>query len=179
MFDGENAPYSENDKTNPVNVYAVHKVLAEYEILSIGGNTTICRMPLMYGGAFTKRASFLQPLIRNLSKGKEVNLFTDEYRTPASAEDACNGLMLAVEHGKGIIHLGGDERLSRYKMGELVCKVYGLPASLLKPSLQKNINMTAKRPADVSLRSDKAKSLLGWKPNGMEANLEKIMNYKL
>jgi len=179
VFDGENAPYSENDTTSPVNIYASHKVLAENEILATGGKITICRLPLMYGSAWTKRASFLQPLIQNLSNGKEVKLFTDEYRTPASAEDACSGLALALEHGSGIFHFGGNESFSRYEMGKLVCNVFNLPAELLKPCLQKDAKMAAARPKNVSLRNDKAKDLLGWNPIGIEENLRKIINYKL
>lgn len=181
VFDGTQAPYSEDDKTNPVNIYAKHKVQAENGLLAMDTDIVICRMPLMYGLSYTKRTSFLQPLLFNLLNRKEVSLFTDEFRTVLSAESACDGLALALDKAptSSVIHLGGNERLSRYEIGEYICKVYGFNTSLLKPVNQKDVKMPALRPADVSLVNEKAKTILGWQPLGIEESLKRILEQNL
>jgi len=48
-----------------------------------------------------------------MKNGRKINLFTDEYRTPVSAADAAPGILLGLSKTKGILHIGGLERISR------------------------------------------------------------------
>ena len=116
----------------------------------------ICRMPLMFGDSSPASNSFLQAILSNLKKGKQTTLFTDEYRTPASAINAAKGLLWAVENFNGLIHLGGKESVSRYKFGIKVAEYCKFDKSLIKPIFQKDISMPAPRSPDVSLNSSKA-----------------------
>ncbi|MEO1402658.1 MAG: NAD(P)-dependent oxidoreductase [Cyanobacteria bacterium J06635_1] len=157
VFDGQHAPYIETDRPQPVNIYGAQKVEAEQRILATYPAAVICRMPLMFGAAAPTAQSFLQGFLSTLQAGKPLSLFTDEFRTPATATDAAAGLLLAVTHpGSGIWHLGGAERLSRYEFGQRMVKAWGLDSTLLKACRQVDVSMVAPRPADVSLNSEKA-----------------------
>jgi dTDP-4-dehydrorhamnose reductase len=164
VFNGLNPPYQEPDPVCPVSIYGLQKVMAENAMLSRYPQTAICRMPLMFGDGGPIAQSFIQPMLAKLQAGEELSLFMDEFRTPVSGKTAAEGLLLAVEnHWQGVIHLGGRERISRYDFFRLLVELWGLKSAKLKPCLQKDVQMPAPRPPDVSLDSSKAFGL-GYNP---------------
>ncbi len=174
VFDGQNAPYHEQDAVNPVNRYGEQKVKAEQEIQRIYPKAVICRMPLMFGLPSPVSQSFMQGFLKSLQAGQELSLFSDEYRTPVSATAAAQGLLLALRHCQGeILHLGGKERISRYEFGVYLVKTFKISRSQLKACRQEDVKMAAPRPADVSLNSHKAFAL-GYQPLFLETELEKL-----
>jgi dTDP-4-dehydrorhamnose reductase len=173
VFDGLNPPYSETDPVSPINYYGEHKAIAEQKILELYPNSAICRMPLMFGAAPPKASSFIQPFIKTLKEGKDLYLFTDEFRTPVSALTAVAGLLLALERVNGLIHLGGKERISRYDFGHLMAEILELPKANLKPCLQQKVKMSAPRPLDTSLDSSKAFAL-GYQPLSLREQLQQM-----
>ncbi|MGD2183530.1 SDR family oxidoreductase [Lusitaniella coriacea] len=173
IFDGLNAPYKETHSPNPICIYGEQKVIAEESARSRYPKIAICRMPVMFGLPSPASPSFLQGFIRTLREGKEIALFTDEYRSSVSASTAAKGLLLALEKAKGTIHLGGKERLSRYDFGRLMAEVLELPSTGIKACLQKDVKMSAPRPSDVSLDSSKAFDL-GYNPPLIREELEQL-----
>ena len=170
VFDGQNPPYSETDPVSPINLYGEQKVLAEEAMRSRYPKTAICRMPLMFGEASPTAHSFIQPFLQILRHKQELRLFIDEFRTPASATSAAQGLLLALEKVQGCIHLGGKERISRYEFGRLMVEVLGLSDANLQACRQQDVPMSAPRPADVSLDSFRAFSL-GYEPLSLREEL--------
>ncbi|MBE9004763.1 NAD(P)-dependent oxidoreductase [Fortiea sp. LEGE XX443] len=175
VFNGLNPPYNETAPVCPINIYGEQKVMAEMGMLERYPMTAVCRMPLLFGSATPTAQSFIQAFIQTLKEEKELNLFIDELRTPASGTTAAKGLLLALEKVNGIIHLGGKERISRYDFGSLLVEVFKLPSIGLKSCRQKDVKMSAPRPADVSLDSSKAFEL-GYQPLSVKEELEKIAN---
>lgn len=175
VFDGLNSPYKETDPVCPINIYGEQKVEAECIIAEKYPIAAICRMPLMFGQKTPTAQSFIQPFIQVLTARKELTLFVDEFRTPASAMVAAQGLLLALEKVNGYIHLGGIERISRYEFGKLLVEVFNLPAEGIKPCYQRDVKMAAPKPADVSLNSSKAFAL-GYQPLSIKAELELLID---
>lgn len=173
VFNGLNAPYSENDEVCPISVYGEQKVMAEKGMRARYPLTAICRMPLMFGyGGMAK--SFIQPMLQSLREGKELALFVDEFRTPVSGETAARGLLLALEKKvSGVLHLGGKERVSRYEFMRLLVEELGLNQAKLKSCRQKDVKMAAPRPPDVSLDSSKALAL-GYQPLSLREEFQKL-----
>ena len=176
VFDGENPFYKESDPVSPICYYGEQKATAEQEMLNLYSATAVCRMPLMFGLPSPVANSFLQGFITSLQAGKELNLFTDEFRTPASANSAAQGLLLAIEKNiKGIIHLGGKERISRYHFGLLLAEILGIDSSLIKAGKQKDVVMAAPRSPDTSLDSSKAFAL-GYQPKSIREELSDLID---
>lgn len=174
VFDGRNAPYREDFPTSPVSAYGEQKVRAEEGMLERCPSTLVCRMPLMFGPPGPASGSFLQSMIEAVREGREISLFVDEFRTPASVEDAATGLLTALSSGvSGILHLGGPERISRYDFGVLFVAAFGVPGARLRACLQRDVPMAAPRPSDVSLVSDRA-FRLGYRPDKIRDALEKL-----
>ena len=175
VFDGENPFYSEEDPVSPICYYGEQKVTAEAKMSEITEAIALCRMPLMFGRASPVAASFLQGMIDHLKAGKKVNLFVDEFRTPASASAASSGLLLAIDKEvRGKLHLGGKERISRYEFGLLLADIGKIPQELIQGGKQADVDMVAKRSPDTSLDSRKAFAL-GYKPLSIREELTALL----
>ena len=176
VFDGKNPRYKESDPVCPINYYGEQKAIAEQKMSEIYPAIALCRMPLMFGAPSPVSPSFLQGMVNNLKTGKEVNLFTDEFRTPASARAASEGLLLAVEKQvKGVLHLGGKERISRSNFGLLLADILQLSPDLIIPGKQADVVMVAPRSPDTSLDSSKAFNL-GYQPLSLREELINILS---
>ncbi|MCH7792750.1 MAG: SDR family oxidoreductase [Planctomycetes bacterium] len=168
VFAGDKPPYAEDDEPQPSNVYGMHKAGAERGIRDVHESAAICRLPLLFGPPSpaypASRGSFMQGWLETLRRGEPLNLFVDEFRTPVSARDASQGLLLIVDEllarrQVATMHLGGPERLSRYDFGLLMCDAFTLPRDLINPCAQVDVHMDAARPKDVSLSSERARAL--------------------
>ena len=179
VFDGQQGLYAEDAPTSPLSIYGTHKVAAEAAVLGLHPAAVVCRMPLMYGRSVPGARCFLDGMLTAAHHGEILRLFTDEFRSPANAADAAGGLLLALSTGtRGVLHLGGPERISRYRFGEIFAKVLaelgGWPGVRLQPVRQADIAMAAARPPDVSLRSDRA-TALGYAPDPVLAGLRRVL----
>ena len=174
VFDGLNAPYREEDPVSPVNVYGEQKVLAEEKIFKTYPLAAVCRMPLMFGNPGSAASGFFQSMINALKEGRELRLFVDEFRTPVSGKTAAQGLFLALDKVKGLIHLGGVERIPRYDFGLLLMETLGISDAALIKCQQKDIITAAHRPPDVSLDSSKAFAS-GFKPLPLREELKSLL----
>ena len=175
VFDGKNPRYKETDPVCPINYYGEQKAIAEQKMSEIYPAIALCRMPLMFGTPSPVSPSFLQGMVNSLQAGKEINLFTDEFRTPASARAASGGLLLAIEKQvRGVLHLGGKDRISRYDFGLLLADILNLSTDSIKPGKQADVAMVAPRSPDTSLDSSKAFAL-GYQPLSLREELMDIL----
>lgn len=166
VFDGRKAPYSESDPPSPVNVYGEQKAAAEAAVLAAHPDAAVCRLPLLFGFSGGSRDGFDHHIVTSLRQGIPVRLFTDEFRTPADPVSVARGLLLAVSKMRGVYHLGGRLRLSRYDTGRRLAELFGLDTALLMPVGHASAESAAPRAADVSLNSDRAYDL-GYEPMDM------------
>ncbi len=172
VFDGLHPPYAEDDPVAPVSVYGEQKARAELGVLAAGPKTCVCRLSLVFGRSLTASPGFLRPVLEALRQGREQRLFTDEFRTMVSVTGAAAGLLLMTAKGRsGIFHLGGPERISRYRFGLLLAETFGLAPALVVPCRRRDVPMPAPRPADVSLDSRRAQTL-GFRPLPLREELD-------
>jgi len=171
VFDGEHAPYAEDHLAQPISVYGEHKLRAEAEMRERYPNTTICRLPLLFGVGSPVAEGFLARMLQAMKKGEDVRLFVDEIRTPVSTETAARGLLLALRKAKAsTLHLGGMERISRWDLGRLSAEVFLSGHAHLVPFRQRDLPMKAPRPHDVSLDSSKA-ARIGYQPGAIREQM--------
>jgi len=173
VFNGLNAPYREEDPVCPVNIYGEQKVSAEEGMLKHYPGVAICRMALMFGTSWHGAKSFIHPMIEAMREGRELQLFVDEFRTPVSVKTAVSGILLTIEKVRGLIHLGGIERISRYDFGMLLMNMLNIQKAKLSPCRQRDVVMPAPRPPDVSLDSTKAFAM-GFKPLSLTEELKAL-----
>jgi len=173
VFDGRKGNYSEEDTANPLMVYGEHKLLAEREVERVYPSALITRCPLMFGALESSNKNYFSSLVKALREDKRSKLFYDEYRSVCGGKSIAEGILHLCEEVSGIVHLAGAERLSRYDFALAIADAFHLDNSLLESCSQKDVQMSAPRPADVSLNIQKAISL-GYTPMGYREELKQI-----
>jgi dTDP-4-dehydrorhamnose reductase len=162
VFDGEHAPYSEDDETRPVNYYGQTKVEAERLVKVLGSSGVIARLAIVIGlPVMGAGNSFLARMIRSLREGQTVIVPTQEARTPVDVITAGRALLeLAGTAHTGIFHLAGNERLNRMEMAQRIAARLQLDSTLLKAQSPAELAGRAPRPRDVSLDNCRARGQL-------------------
>jgi dTDP-4-dehydrorhamnose reductase len=166
VFDGKKGNYNETDLTNPLSVYAETKVEAERIVLANPLHTVI-RISLNGGTSPTGDRGFNEQMRRAWEAGQVLRLFTDEFRCPMPAIVTARAVWeLAQLNTSGLYHLGGSERLSRWRIGELVAaRCPQLHPRIESASISQY--QGAPRPADTSLDSSRIQQLLSFQLPGL------------
>ena len=173
VFDGTEGMYREEDAKNPVSAYGEQKSIGEEEVLRIYSLATVFRLPLMFGYPSASTGNYIQKFLSQIKSGEPVPLFNDEYRSMCGAKSISEGILQLFENNSGIIHLAGRERLSRYDFGRKAMQAFQLASDKVKSCSQKDVKMSAPRPADVSLNISKAVHL-GYSPLSVDEELNQI-----
>jgi len=162
VFDGKRGMYTEADPPSPVNVYARSKADAEICATSYNGNTVIARLSLVLGIPLLAGGNaFLPGLLRRLNAGEMMPFPTNEIRTPVDVITVGAALLeLAESDYRGLLHLAGCSRVSRYEMACRIARQLGFSDALIEPVDSSAMTNRAPRPADVSLDNSLARSTL-------------------
>ena len=154
VFDGKKGFYVEQDVPCPVNIYGRTKVEAEERVIRRCSDWVILRLALSYGAARGHRDDWTLRVRRAVAEGKTLRLFVDQIRTPAFAGDTAEAVHRLVRGvGRGMYHLGGAERLSRFAFGQKIARVFGLPLDRLVPARMEEVQLVAPLVRDGSLVS--------------------------
>ena len=176
VFSGEGGPYSEKDKTNPVNFYGMTKELAEQHIVESGLHWTIIRTILLYGKAdHINRTNFIYWVKNNLEAGKHINVVCDQIRTPTFIPDLTTAIITSIEKGsQGIYHVSGKDILSPFQMAMAVANKLGLDESFLHPVDASSFTQIGKRPLKTGFVIEKAIRDLNYDPKSFNEALDLI-----
>jgi dTDP-4-dehydrorhamnose reductase len=159
VFDGEQAPYREEDVPAPLSVYGRTKADAETVVRQRPENVVV-RLSLLVGPSVVGRPSYYDEQVQTLRQGQPLKLFVDEWRTPLALADAARALLvIARSDVRGVLHVGGPERLSRLEMGRRLAAEWGLSEANLVPIRRDDLPGLEPRPRDVSLDSTRWRSL--------------------
>jgi dTDP-4-dehydrorhamnose reductase len=166
VFDGRDGYYTETAPVNPLSVYAATKVAAE-QILLANPKHTIIRTSLNGGTSPTGNRGFNEQMRRAWQAGQTLKLFTDEFRSPISAEVTARAIWeLAALNKPGLYHVAGSERLSRWQIGQLLAaRCPELQPKIVPGSLKQYAG--APRAPDTSLNCAKAQGLLSFRLPGL------------
>jgi len=176
IFDGNNPPYREEDKPNPLNYYGELKV-GEEELLRLSGlSFSIVRPILMYGWNLgVERKNPVTWLIDALKENKPVNMVDDIFCNPLYSGDCADAVWKIIElEKKGVFHVGGEDEISRYDFACITAEVFGLNRSLIRPVKNSFFKDIAPRPVNTTYCIDKIKRELNIFPLGVREGLEKM-----
>jgi len=162
IFDGENGPYKEDAKPNPINYYGESKLKAETLIIDSGIDYTILRTILVFGLVDNMaRNNIVLWVKESLEAKKEITIVDDQYRMPTFVDDLADACMLAIQHNaQGIFNVSTSELLSIYQMALQIAEAYHLDASYIKSISTSQLNQLAKRPAKTGFDLEKSQKVL-------------------
>ena len=183
VFDGEAGPYREEDTPNPLSYYASSKLESEKVVMQCGLDWAILRTIIIYGVVDdVQRSNLVLWTKSSLEQGKDINVITDQFRSPTLAEDLADACILTMQkRAKGVFHICGPEE-DLDSIINLACKVadfFGLDKSHIRPITSASLNQPAKRPSRTGFILDKARTVLGYKPHRFVDGLEIIKSQLL
>ena len=151
VFDGEHAPYSEDDEPRPVSVYGQAKLEAER---LLPDDALIVRTSLLYGNPGGPQ--------ERLAADPVTVFYTDEIRCPTRVDELAAALLeLAGSDVTGVLHVAGPEAVSRLEFARLLGAVD--PQGMLTPP---------GRARNVALDSTRAQLLLSAPLSGLHRLLQ-------
>jgi len=120
VFDGRRGNYAETDAANPIHTYGETKLAAEQVILK-NPRHLVVRTSLNAGTSRAGDRAFNEELRLRWQAGRDMTLFTDEFRCPIPAVETARAVWgLAGKNCAGLYHVAGAEKLSRWQVGELL-----------------------------------------------------------
>ena len=160
LFSGVSPFATEQTQSAPLNVYGLTKAEAESRVLNVCPNALIIRTNF-YGWGTKYRSSFTDKVIQELQGGNVYTAFNDVYFTPILVSELVSAIHQLLELGaKGIFHVVGNERLSKYDFCLLLANTFCLQQSLVQPISIQDVTNLVQRPKDMSLCNLKATQML-------------------
>lgn len=154
IFDGQDGPYSETDKPNPINIYGWSKLGGEIVVRNASSDHLIIRTTVL----FDKYSdNFVTSVARQLHNNQQLELPL-LYGSPTYVPHLAKGILQAVEFGlSGVINITGNQVISRYQLGRKIASIMDKKLELVQPANGAIGN--AKRPLTLGLLTTKAESL--------------------
>lgn len=180
IFNGTHGPVTESEIPDPLSYYGHSKLKAEQYVMQNSNNWAIARTVLVYGiVSDMSRSNIVLWAKGALESGKEINVVSDQFRTPTLAEDLAIGCaLIADKKATGIYNISGKDFMSVFDLVFQVADFWNLDKSLLKMSSSEGIKQPAKRPPITGFIVDKARKELGYNPRSFKEGLE-ILNKQL
>lgn len=173
IFDGEDGPYSEEAKPNPLSYYGLTKLQAEEKLKSSSSRWAVLRTIIVYGiVSDMSRTNIVLWAKGALEKGVPINVVNNQWRMPTLAEDLAIGCILAVKkEAEGVFNISGKDLMSIIEIVERVADFFELDKSLIIPISAESLNQTARRPKKTGFVLDKAIRELEYQPRSFEEGM--------
>jgi dTDP-4-dehydrorhamnose reductase len=158
VFDGEAAPYGEEDERHPVNEYGRLKVKAEDLVLQ-RATGAVLRIPLLIGAGPTWESSgFISKTLAKIQDPTPSSLDDAGVRFPTWTEDVAEAVahILDIE-ARGIYHYSSLEGGTKYGWALELADLAGLSMEHISPD-RGGSPTRAVRPGDTQLAVEKIRS---------------------
>lgn len=153
VFNGENGPYRSTDPVAPLNAYGRQKARAEQEVLERCSNAIVLRVSQVYDGP-AHPVGFVKRLLEADEKGETLVVSRSLFCTPVHVADIQQRIDQLLGSGtRGLFHVAGPDRVSRFEALALAKKALGLSRVRLQP-IDKTPEQRAPRPALAGLVDD-------------------------
>lgn len=178
VFDGQDGPYREDGRPNPVSYYGRSKLAGENNARGAGTDRwAIIRTVLVYGALQADaRSNFVTWVHSKLQAGEHIRVVTDQWRTPTWVVDLADAVERVVRFRKsGIYHVSGRELMSVHAFAHRIARVAGLDASLIGEADKTTFSQPAERPEKTGFIILKAETELGFRPHDIETAIRQTL----
>ncbi|ADV48892.1 dTDP-4-dehydrorhamnose reductase [Cellulophaga algicola DSM 14237] len=146
VFDGtKNSPYTENDITNPINVYGASKLKGEEYIKNILENYFIIRTSWVYSEFGN---NFVKTMLKLGKDRNNLSVVDDQIGSPTFAEDLARLILEIIDSNSleyGIHNFSNDGEISWYEFAQEIFQESKISIEL-KPLKSSEYPTKAKRP---------------------------------
>jgi len=167
VFDGrqeKTAVYSEDDKTNPINIYGKSKLAGEEEIKKILEKYFVIRTAWLYG---LRGNNFVYTMLRLFKERDLVKVVDDQWGSPTYTVDLAGAILKIVEDDSvsyGVYHFTNEGVASWYEFARTIYKkvkslglIEGNKKVEIQPIKTEDYPTAARRPRYSVLSKEKIK----------------------
>ena len=162
----------EDSEPLPYGVYASSKLDGERNVMQSRSNYLICRVNFF--GLSHKKTSLLDFFVGNIKDGETCNGYTNVFFTPIGIDTLVQILWrLSSLKTQGVMHVTGNERISKYQFGKEVELIMNKNSGLVVPkefNFGEGINSK-----DLSLCNCKLRGLLSIPLPDWKVDLERYL----
>ena len=160
VFDGESAPYREDDEPNPLNIYGGLKLEAEKWLINNAAKHTIVRTTNVFGwDPDTVTPNYMMGLYRAVKDNRQFKAPSFLWGNPTYVGDLASAIIELCSVGmNGIFHVVGSSFINRYDWAKEACRIAGWDESLVAEVRNIPDNMVP-RPLKSSLDTRKFRNL--------------------
>lgn len=161
VFDGRKGDYSENDRPNPLNYYAMTKLEGERLALKQNPAALVIRTNIYGFRLFGNNKPLAEWAIESLKEGMAINGFSDVFFNPVYTKQLARIIkrLLSSEGYSGVLNVGGNEYLSKYDFLLRIARLFDFPESLIKNTSIEEGGLSTKRPRNTTLNINRFKSM--------------------
>lgn len=172
VFDGQKSSYSEQDPVCPFNVYGRVKQIGEQIVLNSGLEAMVIRASLLFGWRQAGQATnFVLLVLTALAASRPMPAAINLFNTPLEIAPAAGAMtQLALGQARGIFHIGGHDRISRYDFAVATAEIFGLDAHLV----QAVEDTSGLRQSNSCLAMTKTETLLHTRLEGVKSGLARM-----
>ncbi len=155
VFKGDRPFSTESDLPCPRTAYARSKLHGEWEVQLATADHLIVRTNL-YGWSSGRKTTTAEWLYAALSDGQAITLFDDFFFTPIYVCDLVDRIRALIVHGaRGVFHLAGRDRVSKFEFGRLLADAAGLSMAHAARGSIDAAGLVADRPKEMSIASSR------------------------
>jgi len=174
VFDGKSdKPYTEIDKTNPINVYGKTKLAGENALQAVMPvNALIIRTSWVYSEYGN---NFVSTMLRLGKERDELNVVSDQIGSPTYATDLACAILEIIKDKEfkeedqttQIYHYSNEGEISWYEFAKEIFKIANIDCNV-SPITTQQYPTPARRPVNASMQKDKMVrmfelKIVGWK----------------
>jgi len=173
IYNGNNAPYGEDDIPDPINYYGITKLEGEKITKKAGIPYSIVRPILMYGWNHPfERPNIITHALKKLEKNEKIDVYSDVYSNALYSVECARAIWKIIEKNKNSsFNIAGSQKASIYKLVLEAAITFGFDKKLVSPVKQGFFNEMVKRPIDTSYKTKKMNDELGIKPINLKKGL--------
>ncbi len=179
VFDGTKEPpyqYTEDDRPNPVNWYAITKYKGEEVIQGSDVSHAILRIAYPFrSDEFASKKDFVHGIMGRLANKQPITAVTDHIMTPTFIDDIAYAIDAIVsQNATGIYHVVGSQSLTPYDAFMAIADRFDYDKGLItKTTREEFFKGKAPRPFNLSINNAKI-TKLGVKMRTFAEGLQEI-----
>ena len=156
--------YTEEDIPAPVNYYGYTKWKGEEKVAETCSSYAIVRVAIVYGRALPgQHGNIVQLDVLSNAVHHPIRL---QHKSVSAIDRIRHGFLVRLSNG--IFHICGVECMSIAEIAYQVADYMGLDHSLIHPVTTEEMNETTPRPRFSGMSIDKARTMLGYKPQKLK-----------
>ena len=189
VFDGtKNGAWTEEDKTNPINVYGRSKLMGEQNITTSGCKYIILRTSWIFAPAGT---NFFITMLKHGANKTEMNIVNDQFGNPSYAHSIADATIQVIQKAvsldkfpSGIYNLSNSGATTWFDFAEAIFKMartknIDLAVQKINPITSDQYKAPAMRPKNSQLSTNKIKKYFNIEMPHWSDKLEDCFDYYL